>query len=53
MHELSVFIAGSYAGSLRQDDAGAHSFSYDTAYDGPPSGIDASLPRPLAARPNE
>ena len=42
MRELSVFIASSYAGSLRQDDAGAHSFSYDAAYDGPP--LSLSMP---------
>ena len=46
MLELSVFIVGAYAGVLAQDDAGAHSFTYDAAYDGPP----LSLSMPLGNR---
>lgn len=42
MRDLLVFVAGTYAGTLSQDDAGAHSFSYDAAYHGPP--LSLSMP---------
>lgn len=46
MRELEVYIAGTRAGTLTQDDTGARSFSYEPTYDGPP----LSLSMPVANR---
>lgn len=42
MRELSVFIAGTRAGTLMQNDSGARSFAYDVSYAGPP--LSLSMP---------
>lgn len=43
---LLVYIAGAYAGTLSQSDAGLRSFSYDASYAGPP----LSLSMPISNR---